>query len=373
MGRSWGAVGILCGVLLAGAAAAEVPAAQHREAPRTVPARVLRESALVLLRDNRGLPVSLHVPGALHRPANAFRLYGARPLTLRDRNRRRDLYRDALLELATRSRLQDSVAAWEPVARQMEWLEGRNPHLRALLQGGDDAIEAASKLSRQLEGLAAYRHLRTVSALLNRPVPVPGLSAPLMETLRLRAVATDEAEQRLAALGRALGVERPGADPALRDGYRLARVEFDRLRAGLWSTLVFTVERHRGRLVAQAVRDLVFSSLGAWALLGHLAWQSTEGALNAEYAGQLAVLHATLAARLEAARGTVSEAEALAPYAEYALYYQLTEALKDGRLPAWKPAGGRSVGEWQLLLGERQRELRAALALPEPAARAAGG
>lgn len=72
-------------------------------AAQTLPSlRVAEETAALSLRDFQGANVTLRIPHALHRPANAFRLYGLRPLTLKDRGRRRDLYRDAFLELATR-------------------------------------------------------------------------------------------------------------------------------------------------------------------------------------------------------------------------------------------------------------------------------
>src|SRR5687767_13619559 len=98
------------GVLARGAAAETVPVAPEAAAPQL---RAATESAPVTLRDNRHATVTLRVPLALHRGANAFRLYGPRPLTLHDRNRRRDLYRDTFLELATRSRLAPNANAWD--------------------------------------------------------------------------------------------------------------------------------------------------------------------------------------------------------------------------------------------------------------------
>src|SRR4051812_27312872 len=81
------------------AAPVEPPAAPAAP-PSAVCPKALEETAPVTFGDSAKAAVTVRVPLALHRPANAFRLYGGRPLTLQDRTRRRDLYRDAFLELA---------------------------------------------------------------------------------------------------------------------------------------------------------------------------------------------------------------------------------------------------------------------------------
>src|SRR5437764_6891151 len=72
------------------------PPAEPAAAPTGFPAppqsplglRALEETAPVTFRDSAKTTVTLRVPLALHRPANAFRLYGNRPLTLHARARR---------------------------------------------------------------------------------------------------------------------------------------------------------------------------------------------------------------------------------------------------------------------------------------------
>ena len=44
-----------------------------------------------------------------------------RPLTLRDRGRRADLYRDGFLELATRARVTPAVSLWAGKEKQLGW------------------------------------------------------------------------------------------------------------------------------------------------------------------------------------------------------------------------------------------------------------
>jgi hypothetical protein len=335
--------------------------------------RALADTAVVTLKDNRGATVTLRVPQSLHRPANAFRLYGNRPLTLRDRNRRRDLYRDAFLELATRSRLVPATSVLQPVAEQWDWLRAQNPQLAALtgrlpgggsLRGVTAAVENAgadlNALTRELNGLAAYRHLSELGRALGQPFPSLATTEPVFAALRMRALATDAAESRLLLLGQALGVEGPGIDPALRDGYRLARAEFDQVRSGLWPAVAGALRRDQGKLVAGAIRDLVFSHLGAWALFGHLGWKGVEGALNTEYRGQYAIALATVAGNLAYAP-LHPDPRPLALYAEFALNYELTEAFKDGNILELKPAGGLGTGAWQIRFTGRCDELRPTL------------
>jgi hypothetical protein len=147
-------------------------------------------------------------------------------------------------------------------------------------------------------------------------------------------------------------------DPALRDGYRLARKEFDQVRQGLWPAVAASVKSHQGRLMLSAVRQVVLSNLGIWALFGYLGWQGVQSALNVEYQGQYAICLGTLAANLQ---GAASDHLPLSRYAEYALNYQLTEALKEGQIMPLKPAGGKPATTWQIHLTGRCEELRAAL------------
>jgi hypothetical protein len=120
-----------------------------------------------------------------------------------------------------------------------------------------------------------------------------------------------------------------------------------------------SLQKNQGRLVLGGLRDVVLTRLGFWSMFGYLGWQGAEAALNAEYRGQYAIVLATVAAELQ----SKPEADpSLALYAEYALDYQLTEALKDGQLLGLKAAGGRTASDWQIRLSGRCEELRQALA-----------
>jgi hypothetical protein len=321
-----------------------------------------QETAAVSIRDSGRTSVTLRVPLALHRGANAFRLYGTRPLTLWDRGRRRDVYRDAFLELSTRSRLVPGTTAWDPLSKQLSWVGSLRPGLDFSSLGGGDLAKAASDLSRRVRSLPGCEHLEALGKALNGGAPVVDTSGPVMAALQLRALATDEAERRLILIGDALAVEAPGVDPALRDGYRAARAEFEEVRKGLWPAIAHALEKNRGRLLLSAIKQIVLSNLGAWAIFGQLGWQAVESALNAEYRGQAAVCLATLAASLAPPAATRPEVVPLALYAEFAVSYQLTEALKTGQIMALKPAGGRTTGGWQIHLSGRCEDLRKALA-----------
>jgi hypothetical protein len=355
-------MGCLALLLIAAPARAEV-------APRAA-----QETVALTLKDDRGAQVPIRVPVALYRPANAYRLYGMRPLTLWSRDRRRDLYRDAFLELATRSRLDPPADAWDSLSEQLDWLKRQDPHV-LLNQAGQglsavrfsapkslpsqaELLKVVNDATRQVAALPAYRNLATLTRALGEGEPSLEVAQPVAATLRLRALATDEAEHRLQELGRALNVDRPGVDPALRDGYRLARKEFDQVRQGLWPAVAASVKSHQGRLILSAVRQVVLSNLGIWALFGYLGWQGVQSALNVEYQGQYAICLGTLAAGLQA---SPADQLSLARYAEYALNYQLTEALKEGQIMPLKPAGGKPAMAWQIQLTERCDELRAAL------------
>jgi hypothetical protein len=183
-----------------------------------------------------------------------------------------------------------------------------------------------------------------------------------MAGLQLRAAATDEAHARLLQLGKAINPEAIGTDPALRDGYRAAVAEFEEIRKGLWPAVGASLRKHQGRLLVSAVKQIVLSRLGVWAIFGQLGWQGVESTLNAEYRGQLAICYTTLACALAEIAARAPEHQPLALYAEYAASYQLTEALKADQLMALKPAGGRSSGDWQIHLSGRMEELRKALA-----------
>ena len=353
-------------------------AARAQESPSL---QAARETAVVSLRDSRGAAVALRVPQALHRPANAFRLYGQRPLTLHDRGRRRDLYRDALLDIATRSRLAPRVTAWDSVSKQVEWLRSSGLASRTMLNGlipGEVAGAAGSVRAtlRKLEADPAFRQLGAVREALgdNPPgpplgkggspgsLPVSDIAEPVAAALELRALATDAAEGRLRILGTFLRLDDPQTDPALREGYRAAAAEFEQVRQGLWPAIGASLRKHQGRLLLSAAKQIILSNLGMWAIFGYVAWQGVEGIVNTEFHGQYAVCMATTAVTLAEASGSTSEARPLAAYAEYALSYALTEALKGGALLPLQPAGGLSAGGWQIRCSERCAALRPVLA-----------
>lgn len=381
LGRLWilGAALIAAGPVQAQNPTAEAPSPQPAAA-----SQALEDSAALTLRDSGKANVTLRVPLALHRPANAFRLYGARPLTLRDRGRRRDLYRDAFLELATRSRITPAANAWDALGKQVEWLTARAPNatqLSAPAPSGSSLTDTAlvGAALQQLRSAPGYRHLAAIGRALgltkDGELPVPALSGPVGEALQLRALATDEAEKRLVALGDGLRLEDPALDPAMREGYLAARAEFDQLRQGLWPAVAATVRRHQGELVLSAVKEIVLSRLGFWAIFGYMGWQGVESAVNTEYHAQYAVCLATLAGRLAepgagpgpmlaSTAGVAPPASPCRPdalYAEFVLNYELTEALKAGQVMPFQPAGGRSAGSWQIQFSGRQDELKRAL------------
>jgi hypothetical protein len=369
---------IITGLTAAGARA-DLPAVPPAAASVLPAPRVLEETAPLTLTDSGKARVTLRVPVALHRGANAFRLYGVRPLTLWSRDRRRDLYRDAFLELATRARLTPSVSAWDTLSKQWDWIKIGSPGLRSVGQKAaagtadgsspasspfpaspDELLRAADALARQVETIPGYRHLGALGRALGGDLVVDA-AQPITAALELRALATDEAERRLQFLGRALDVEGSGKDPALRDGYRAAQAEFDEVRQGLWPAVAASLRKNQGRLLMTAARDLALSHLGFWAIFGYLGWQGAEGVLNAEYAGQYSVCLATLAAALAQSAGKDPDPLPLALYAEYLLNYQLTEALKEGQVMELKPAGGRDSASWQIRFTGRCEEIRKAL------------
>lgn len=350
-------------------------------APPTLALRAPDDTLPLRFRDDRGKTVTLRMPRSLHRDANRFRLYGIRPLTLWSHARRRDLYRDAFLELATQANLTKAATAWDSAAQQWAWLNAISPELQqassalqlpaAFRDGVERPLRSTGEALKELAARPGYPQLAAaLKALAGADFKPEGVE-PMTEAIQLRALATDEAERRLALLGEALGVDGAGVDPALREGYRAARGEFEQVRSGLWPALALAMRKNQGRLALSATKQIVLSRLGWWALFGHLAWQGVEANLNAEYGGQYAVCLATVAANLaDACLRPTDRASAeprmtfvpLALYAEFALNHQLTEAHKSGQLMGLKPAGGRSTVTWQLQFSGRCAELRSALA-----------
>lgn len=342
------------------------------------PLRAADDTLARSLRDDRGGEVALRVPRALFRDANTFRLYGVRPLTLRSRDRRRDLYRDAFLEVATRSRLTPSTTAWDPLSRQWDWLGAqtvRVPGLAApvpvlppsVREGAEAASRWTADLRKKVESAAGTGQLGALSRALGAQAlgkagTVVDLSSPVATTLQLRALATDQAEQRLQFVGRALRLDSSGMDPAMRDGFRAAQSEFDEVRQGLWPALAGCLQRHEGELLLSAVKSIALSRLSMWAIFGQMAWQSAESAVNAEYNGQYSICLATLACTLEdPSAGSDPAVTQQALYTEFAMNYQLTETFKDGQVLMLKPAGGLTTGDWEVRYSSRCQELKKAL------------
>lgn len=334
-------------VTLAAGAAAAAPSLKSAEG-----------SAPVRIKDDRGAAVTLRVPLAIHRGANHFRLYGTRPLTLQNRGRRTDLYREVFLELATRSHLTQRTTAWDDLGKQVEWLRSLKPKLALPPLPNNGLGKAIEELSRRAQGLPGYGHLEALGKALGGIAPGVELPDSVAKTLQLRALATDEAESRLAALGKALRLDAPDTDPAMRAGYGAAVAEFASVRTNFWNAVTSAVRKSQGRLILSAIREVVLSPLGAWAIFGYLGWRGAESVFNAEYRGQIAICTATVAARLAEAARRQPEHSPLALYAEYALSYQLTEALRQDGVMALKPAGGRSVDSWQIELSAHLEELK---------------
>lgn len=335
----------------AGPALAEAPAAGNGPA-----------CAPVALKDDRGARITLQVPLAIHRDANRFRLYGNRPLTLRSRDRRTDLYREALLELATRAHLTPRTSVFDDVNKQVEWLKGVQPNLPwgslpALPK--NDIGKVLGELGKRAQALPGYGNLAAVQKSLGSIV---GIEVPesVQETLKLRALATDEAESRLKELGRALKLDQAG-DPALRAGYNAALSDFRAVRRDFWTAVATSIKRNQGQFALGAARQVVLSPLGAWAMFGYLGWRGVETIFNAEYRGQLAICTATVERVLTETAELDPTQQPQAVYARYALSYQLTEALRDDGLMALKPAGGRTAGAWEIELSSQLDELKRAL------------
>ena len=366
---------LLAGLTFAPMAARAAEDTAPGPTPTAAPAmRVGAETAAISFRDSHKQQVSLRIPLALHRGANAYRLYGARPLTLRDFDRRRDMYRDAFIDLAIRSRLTNADNPdFRPLLKQLDTLRAAVPGLPAApsppgISGAlNRAADAASELARRAATLPGHEHLWALTRTLGlNPLPVEA-AQPVVAALQLRALATDDASARLVELGSALDLNNPSLDPALREGYRAARADFDQLRTGLWPAVGTALRQHGGQLTASTVRELLLSHLGSWAIFGYAGWQSAESALNAEYSGQYAICLATTACELENA---VRKTPGIGPqvvYAEFALDYQLTEVLKGGQVGGLQPAGGRTAGSWQVQLAARLEELRKGLEPIAPA------
>lgn len=353
--RSWVALLVVLLSLCGGAAEAQTPAG----------------SASVRLRDDRGAEVRLRAPLALHRGANHFRLWGNRPYTLQQHARRADLYRDAFLELATRSAFAGRTSAWDDLRRQLEWLRvvagnGIAPPPPPTVTPGE-LERSVQDLLQRARSLPGSNHLGAVARALGTLAPSVDLPETVRTRLQLRALATDEAERRLEQLAGVIGrlaVE----DPAIRDGYGLARGEFRALREGLWPAIATGLRNSRGQLLLSAARQALLTPLGGWAIFGFLAWKSAESAVNAEYRGQYAVCLATLSGGLEEAARSDPTLAPQARYAEYATAHQLTEALRQDGVMALKPAGGKSAEVWQIELSRRLTELRPVLEQAPPPA-----
>lgn len=342
----------LLGVLLASGA----------QAAKTV------DTADVPLKDDRGARVTLTVPLAIHRGANHFRLWGPRPLTLHSRERRKELFREALLDVATRASLSPRTSAWDDLQQQLEWLRATSGGRLPLppIAARPEVDRVVGELTRRARSLPGYGNLEALGKALGTVSPQVDLPDAMIGTLQLRALATDEAEQRLLALGKALRLEERGVDPALRDAYAAAVADFQSVRRDLWTALSRGLQKNQGRLLLSAVREALLSPLGAWAVFGYLGWRGVESVFSAEQRGQSAICAATLARRLQHSARESPDCAHLALYAEYAAAFQLTEALKQEGLMALKPAGGRTAGAWQIEVSERVDELRKSLSPSVP-------
>lgn len=396
--RTLGALGLLLSVRSASGSSAQAPpqvpvqpstAAQTPDVAASLRPQVIAETAPLTIKDSRGTSVTLRIPLSLHRPANAFRLYGGRPLTLQSYERRRDLYRDAFLELVTQSGLQPRVSMFDTVGKEAQWLGDQAWRQLDRYQKGQNPTLPKVDLSLLTRDPRRAARQIADTARLGRPGPIsdhvgsvlravgqnpPSTAKPVVEALTLRAVAADAAEARLRSAGRALGFE-PGylprdlaLDPAMRAGYQAALTEFGEVQKGLWPAIVSSVYRNQGKLVIEAVKKIALSSLGFWAVFGYLGFQGAESAMNAEYRGQYSICLATLeAALLQAGAATpAEEAYQLALAAECSLNYQLTEALKRPALFPLEPAGGKSPGQWQMVFSQRWNTLRTELTARPP-------
>jgi hypothetical protein len=387
----WIAAALVLGPVV-GVRAQDAPPPANAAAPPSIKLCAADETLPVALQDDRRTAVTLRVPRSLHRDANRFRLWGTRPLTLQSYDRRRDLYRDAFLEIATRAQLSQTSTAWDSLSQQWEWLRSQSPEIQRLYnaaqasqvpasfqQGIAAPVKASGELLKELAARPGYPQVSSLLKALAGADFKPDTPEPMLEALQLRALATDEAAHRLQLLGEALRLQAPEVDPAMREGYVTARMEFEEVRQGLWPALAASMKKNQGRLVLSAVKQITLSRVGWWAIFGQLAWQGVESTINTEYRGQYSICVATVATRLSDACEQPAQRVGpeprvaftpLALYAEYVLNYQLTEALKTGQVMPLQPAGGRNSATWQIQFSGRCNELRLALAAP-PAPEAA--
>lgn len=379
----WIATALITGTAT-GVRAQELPVPASPTPSPSVQLRAVEETLPITVNDDHRNAITLRVPRSLHRDANRFRLYGTRPLTLWSYDRRRDLYRDAFLEIATQAQLNQSSNAWDTLAKQWDWLRAQSPEIQhltnaaqatqvpaALQQGIFTPVKASGDLLKQLASKPGYPQVSALLKALAGADFKPDAADPMLEALQLRALATDEASRRLQLLGTALKLQSPDVDPAMREGYLAARSEFEEVRQGLWPALALSMKKNQGRLVLSAVKQIALSRVGWWAIFGQLAWQGVESTINTDYRGQYAICLATAATRLAANCEPTDQRDGpeprvtytpLALYTEYVLNYQLTEALKTGQVMPLQPAGGRNTASWQIQFSGRCNELRLALA-----------
>lgn len=228
-----------------------------------------------------------------------------------------------------------------------------------------DASRTVSEVLHRASATPGLGQLSSLTRALGDGASPKGTLEPIIATLKLRALATDEAEKRLTDLGSALP-NGPGVDPALREGYLAAQKEFVEVRQGLWPAIGASVRKNQGRLLLSAAKDLVLSQVGFWAIFGQLGWQAAEATLNSEYQGQYAIAVATIAQHLAESARQRPELLPQALYSELVLQFQLTEALKQGQIMALKPAGGRDTAGWQIHCSARCDELKRALFASSP-------
>ena len=310
-------------------------------------------------QDQRKQAVAVFVPRGLE-PKHR-QLYGRRHGTLWSPAHRAAHYREAFLDLATQPLVQPSPGEWQ---RMIDRLIEENPNARqyaGTLASGIAAMEGVAKgvgsgkrpaatfsteLRRFTESVSAKRYPNLVgfSRGLSRGLGAVDFTEPFLAALQLRALATDEAERRLHVIGAMLGVDGNPADvdPAMLEGYRLARGEFRQVQKGVWATLLTALQKNQARLAWLAAKDAITARLGRWAAFGYTGLSLLEEFVDEEWQMQSTVVLATLARRLEERPAEAAPTTAYLHYTFYERLASLTEPrISDFARFTEKPAASR--------------------------------
>ncbi|MBI3909934.1 MAG: hypothetical protein HY320_03260 [Armatimonadetes bacterium] len=345
--------------------------------PSGLPRPLLEDTQPVTFTDAADRPVTVRLPAHLGAAVYAPHKIGT---SLWSPRRRAEIYRDALLDLSLQPDAPRSAAVWDRSLQRLAERAGLPPEGVAFLRRGTGALDdllngKALKgrpgvvFTRQMRALLdnthalpAYPHLQAVLRAVGGLDCLLPVAEPILAAIQLRALATDEAEERLARLRLALHPDDPAADPALWDGYRAAEAEFQRLRDSFWSALVGQLAKGGGGIAWAALREVAGQTLGPLAVLGRPAVDAVAGLFTLDREGQRATLLATLAGQLLALLETETDPvlREMAVYAQMAAYRHAEQSVPPDVLG---PLHLRpSLPNWRAHYARRAAEMHAALA-----------